>query len=490
MKTRFFISILFMLSANAFSQMKTPAAKLTVLEGMLAPDRNDSIHITLYRETFGRKKVNAESLSAKVHNGKFKFRIKGLDKIAYLQLPGTLFKESFLVEPGDSVFIQVSTGVLKFSGRNALKYECSYLTDSLLRKITASKKPVFITAAEIAKDVMSGLASTRVDSAYNLQMQMLQKYKASMSQAAFDVLKNDYYGSNKNAKIMRFLLRWWPEAFRLPDSIERKKKLIAFYKAQIADDTIHTSWSSKAVSEEYVDYILQRKLIEDLIRRNGRSAKVLLPLIQQLQEEYQHAPDLFREKLLTSFLIYYPRTNQDYAGCAEFGLKKVRNDSYRALITHFKNSYETLKPAYPFSFKDTAGNTVTLNDFKGKVLLLDFWFEGCSPCKMLTQRMKPVLDCFKDSAKVVFVNVYVDKDRDTWLRALKGGEYTDPSSLSLYTNGLGIGDPFLKFYNLTGCPKLILINGKGEVVSVTPPMPDGSAEVRDKLIDLIRRTIS
>lgn len=99
MKTRFFISILFMLSANAFSQVKAPAAKLTVLEGMLAPDRNDSIHITLYRETFGRKKVNAESLSAKVHNGKFKFRIKAWIKLLTCNCPERFLRKASWSNP-------------------------------------------------------------------------------------------------------------------------------------------------------------------------------------------------------------------------------------------------------------------------------------------------------------------------------------------------------------------------------------------------------
>lgn len=69
------------------------------------------------------------------------------------------------------------------------------------------------------------------------------------------------------------------------------------------------------------------------------------------------------------------------------------------------------KPAPDFSLKDLNGQTVKLSDYKGKVVLLDFWATWCGPCKIEIPWFMDFENKFKDKG---FSVVGVSMDEDGW----------------------------------------------------------------------------
>jgi peroxiredoxin len=69
------------------------------------------------------------------------------------------------------------------------------------------------------------------------------------------------------------------------------------------------------------------------------------------------------------------------------------------------------KPAPAFTLVDATGKKVTLADYKGKVIVLDFWATWCGPCISSFPGMQKVVDQYRDNpnVKILFVN--------TWERA-------------------------------------------------------------------------
>ena len=82
------------------------------------------------------------------------------------------------------------------------------------------------------------------------------------------------------------------------------------------------------------------------------------------------------------------------------------------------------KPAPPFALKDGDGRTVNLGDFKGKVVLLNFWATWCGPCKIEIPWFADFEQKYKDRG---FAVVGVAMDDEGWEaveRAAKAADTT------------------------------------------------------------------
>lgn len=60
-------------------------------------------------------------------------------------------------------------------------------------------------------------------------------------------------------------------------------------------------------------------------------------------------------------------------------------------------------PAPDFSLKDLNGKTVSLADYKGKTLIIDFWATWCVPCRESFPAVKLVMDKYKNDPDVKFL---------------------------------------------------------------------------------------
>jgi cytochrome c biogenesis protein CcmG/thiol:disulfide interchange protein DsbE len=70
------------------------------------------------------------------------------------------------------------------------------------------------------------------------------------------------------------------------------------------------------------------------------------------------------------------------------------------------------RPAAPdFALKDVHGQTVRLSDFKGKVVLLNFWATWCAPCKVEIPWFMDFEQKYKDRGLVV---LGVSMDEEGW----------------------------------------------------------------------------
>ncbi len=108
-----------------------------------------------------------------------------------------------------------------------------------------------------------------------------------------------------------------------------------------------------------------------------------------------------------------------------------------------------------FSLKDKAGQVRTLAEFKGSVVLVDFWASWCAPCKASFPALDSLHeDLHGDGLEVVAINV--DEDRKDAQAFLEG---RSPSMTVLFDpQGRSPQD-----YKVEGMPSSFLIDRDGNV---------------------------
>lgn len=119
--------------------------------------------------------------------------------------------------------------------------------------------------------------------------------------------------------------------------------------------------------------------------------------------------------------------------------------------------------AYGFNLPDASGNFVKLEDLKGKVVFVDFWFTGCGGCTDYFSKVLSKAEDHFEGKDIVFVTISGDSGKPLWLRSLRSGNYVSDKSVNLFTEGKGFKHPAISHYNFESYPSLLLIDRNGKI---------------------------
>ena len=111
-----------------------------------------------------------------------------------------------------------------------------------------------------------------------------------------------------------------------------------------------------------------------------------------------------------------------------------------------------------FSLPNADGKKVSLDDFKGKIVLIDFWSPMCVYCRLENPHMIDLYKLYKDEGfEIIGVNVEGNEDLDIWKMVIE----EDKLSWTQLLDKVGVAD----VYKVSNTPYNVLIDADGLIIA-------------------------
>ena len=121
-----------------------------------------------------------------------------------------------------------------------------------------------------------------------------------------------------------------------------------------------------------------------------------------------------------------------------------------------------------FNYERFGGSKTSLDDFKGKILLIDIWATWCEPCLAELPHLSKLEKKYQGKG-IEFVSISIDepKYRQKWEDMIRDNQLkgihliSDSSTQSL----------FMREYRVNSIPRFILIDANGNIINSNAPRP-------------------
>lgn len=244
---------------------------------------------------------------------------------------------------------------------------------------------------------------------------------------------------------------------------------------------------------EHLDMISAKDAFEQMISNYSDKAEIVA-VYNIAKQKY---PENIRARLISNcfFSIYIM---QRFAPHTSSTRDSLLQDAYHFIKdTTIKKSLDVLivnlnkvgsgKPVYISKFIDRDGQQFDINSLKGKVVLIDLWFNGCTGCAQFHEAFETgAYQKFKDNKNFIVIALSMDATKERWVAGLKSHHYTSDSYINIWTGPLVTHHPFMKYYNITGAPFLMLIGADGNIID----KPDPGTSTVPKLIEEIKNALN
>jgi len=118
------------------------------------------------------------------------------------------------------------------------------------------------------------------------------------------------------------------------------------------------------------------------------------------------------------------------------------------------------KQAPGLSLPDVSGKSISIDSYKGKYLLVDFWASWCGPCRAENPNVVRVYNEFKGK-NFAILGVSLDREREAWQEAIRTDhlDWTHVSDLKFWSSKA------VDSFKFNGIPFNVLIDPQGKIIA-------------------------
>jgi peroxiredoxin len=124
------------------------------------------------------------------------------------------------------------------------------------------------------------------------------------------------------------------------------------------------------------------------------------------------------------------------------------------------------------------GDRIALENFRGKVVIIDFWASWCRPCRIENPNLVRLYKRMHDKGLEI-VGVSLDRNKTSWERAIAddGLSWNHVSNLKYWA------DPIAQLYSVRAIPAAFVLDGEGRIVAKNLRGAQLDAKINDLLAD-------